>query len=186
MMVSGELKGTSSNMASFKAVSVTAKVAGRKGRESVEERITRMSMFFAQPSNQVFIPVGKLLAYPIDSEGTLAAQVIFDGGSVPVDALEVAGESVPVKAGYELSLSTIKTWGCAVCGSCEGSGVHPSPKKLVRLLLGSDWYYNPATQEVVTFSTTCFEVYVAGTHSARIVDGATWVKSQKGKGKKAA
>lgn len=148
----------------------------RGSREGRDARIARIARFFGRPENQVFIPMGKLFW-----NASEAVEQVFDKSiqGCPVDELEVGGLPVPVAENHFISINNISEWGCLVCGSCEGSGVHPSPNRNDDRFMGSDWFYNVHTQRLVTFSATCHAQYIAVEHKARFVDGATWQAQRK-------
>lgn len=152
-------------MASFN-VTTSATSSPNPSNENKRQREARMDVTLASAEYKVIYEVGRLLSYPANADGLTGAQILASGGSVDVDSLTVNGVVLPMLPGTKLSLGNISVWGCLACGSASGSGRYPSQSVNPDLLKGVEFYYAPATKRLFSFSPTCYDTYVGGTHHA--------------------
>lgn len=127
--------------------------------EKSADRIARMIQYWADPDNQRLIPIGKLLA--VLYAGKALAQWMLEGMEIPLPSVKIAGVSLPLREGFVLSLRTVADWGCPACHSAHGSGVAPSKDVSFKGLVANKFFYNPATQSILSVSTTCQTTYLA-------------------------
>jgi hypothetical protein len=142
-------------------VSTTTTVQGAaQFGEKRDARVKRMKAFWADKQNSRIYVIGKLLAHSHDGK-TLAAHLL-EGVEFEMDSINSNGRTLPLQAGFKLSLKTLSAWGCPVCKSAHGTGVHPSPKQDADLLSYCKFFYNPQTKSLFTISDNCWSDYVKG------------------------
>ena len=114
--------------------------------------------------------IGKFLARPI-GKGTDAlrlADVLAAGKTVRgIKSIKAFGHVLPIEPAFDLSIATVKYWGCPACQSAHGTGIGSSGSysKLPNadnLAFDNDFYYIPSQQRIVTISKTCYKHYVKG------------------------
>jgi hypothetical protein len=139
-------------------VSTTTTVPTGTFAEKRVARIARMKAFWADKQNKTIYVIGRLLAHSHEGK-TLAAHLI-DGVEFEMDSIQSNGRVLPLQAGFKLSLKTLSGWGCPVCKSAHGTGIHPSPKADADLLGNCKFFYNPTTKALFTISDNCWSDYV--------------------------
>lgn len=149
------------------AVAVSMPVTSRGA--SGEDRTTRearMRSFWADPSNAVLYPAGKVLAIVAEpatknKAARTVADILASGESVEMNAITIDGVTLPLADGFELSIANcFQTWGCPACHSAHGSGIAPSRKVDTILLATCKFFYRPSDKTLFTISSTCWGDYV--------------------------
>ena len=139
---------------------VQGQTSGKPGFEGADDRHARMIKLLSESGP--FVAIGKLMSRSVN--GKTIAQSVLDGETV---ALPGVINGLTVKAGQELSLASIDSWGCPACGSQHGTGVRPSPRRNAKSLAEVQFYTDAKSGIVFSVSDSCWGTYVKGNDKAK-------------------
>jgi hypothetical protein len=118
----------------------------------------RKDKFRVMFSQDVVIPVGKLLAR-LTKSGKSIASVLLGGGAIKFPTVNglVVAESHQV-----LRLQRNAPWLCPACNSAHGTGFSVSGTAKEEHLLTNKFYLQPASGHLFAISNHCYKKYVKG------------------------
>ena len=154
-------------MSRFEMISVTSAAPARStGAKNEVDKKAYWAERLSLPVYENVLPVGHLLTLPVSkgSKETLAERLLTAGGFA-LSTVRIGAFDFPLLPGFEVALETGAPWFCPMCNSAHGTSVGASknaPAKVSNLNLNK-WFYNVATLELFTVSTSCWDNYVDGT-----------------------